>query len=74
MALGICNALGNRLLISALQQLPSILVYPFSGVVGLVITVVFSWTVWGEKITRIEIAGISIAAVAVGLINLRLRT
>ncbi len=71
-ALGLCNALGNRLLITALQQLPSILVYPFSSAVGLTMTVVFSWTVWGEKANRTEIAGISIAGVAVVLINIRL--
>ena len=70
--LGLVNAVGNRLLIAALRQLPSIVVYPFSSVVGLLITILFSLTVWRERITRVEIIGIAIASVSILLVNLGL--
>ncbi len=33
-ALGMCNAIGNLMLLAALRQLPSVLVFPFQSAIG----------------------------------------
>ena len=67
--LGLCNALGNLALIAALQQFPSVLVFPIIAVVGLVFVAVFARVVWGERINRYERMGMLVALGAVVLIN-----
>lgn len=68
--LGICNALANRALVEALQQLPGVLVFPFYSSVGLVFAAVFAGVVWGERISRIETVGMIVAVGAVVFINM----
>lgn len=68
-ALGLCNALSNLMLLAALQELPSVLVFPFQSAIGLVYVAVFARLVWGERIQRLEMAGMAVALVAVVLIN-----
>ena len=68
--LGLCNALGNLSLVTALRQLPSLLVFPFHSAVGLVYVAVFARVVWAERISRYEAVGMFITLVAVVLINL----
>jgi len=68
--LGLTNALANEALIDALQQLPSVIVFPFYSAVGLVIAALVSRAAWGERISRRELLGLSIAIVAVVLVNL----
>jgi drug/metabolite transporter (DMT)-like permease len=69
-AVGLSNALHNRLLIACLQILPSILVYPFFTTMGLIVTILVCWFLWGERINRREMIGTVIAAAGILLINL----
>lgn len=68
-AVGLTNGLNNRFLIASLQALPSIIVYPFFTTGALVFTILFSWTVWGERADRREMLGIGLAACGVVLMN-----
>lgn len=70
LALGLCNALGNRFLVIALSRVPGMLVYPFHAAVGILLTVLFSRLVWSERIGRPAAAGILLACGAVVLMNL----
>jgi drug/metabolite transporter (DMT)-like permease len=69
-AVGVCNALQNRFMITALQALPGTLVYPFSAAVGLVLTVAVARVAWRERFGRLGTAGIAVACVAIVLVNL----
>ena len=71
MGLGVCNALGNLLLVMALGQLPGFLVFPFQAAVGLALSAVVARLVWGERISRLETAGMAVAVVAVVFMNVR---
>ena len=68
--LGICNSVGNRLVIASLRTLPSMVVYPFFSAGALVFTIIFSLLVWKEKIARLETAGVILTFAAIVLINL----
>jgi len=68
-ALGMCNAIGNLMLLAALRQLPSVLVFPFQSAIGLIYVAIFARLVWGERIQRLEMAGMAVALAAVALIN-----
>jgi drug/metabolite transporter (DMT)-like permease len=70
-AVGLANAVQNRLLIACLQILPAILVYPFFTTVGLIVTILVCWLLWGERINRRETVGTVIAALGILLINLQ---
>jgi drug/metabolite transporter (DMT)-like permease len=69
-AIGVCNALQNRFMISALQRLPGTLVYPFTAAVGLVLTVAVARVAWRERFGGLAAAGIALAVVSVVLVNL----
>ena len=69
-AIGACNAVQNRFMISALQDLPGTLVYPFTAAVGLVITVAVARVAWRERFGALGAAGIALAVVAVVLVNI----
>ena len=69
-AVGACNALGNRFIVIALQQLPGTVVYPFYSAVGLVITVVVSRLAWRERFGPLGAAGMAIACLSIVLVNL----
>lgn len=68
--LGLCNALANLFLVSALDHLPSIVVFPFYSAVGVVFTTLFARLVWREQINRLESLGMALAMGAVVFINL----
>lgn len=68
--LGICNSVGNRLVIASLKTLPSMAVYPFFSAGALVFTILFSLIVWRERITRLETTGVVLTFAAIILINL----
>ena len=70
-AVGLSNAIQNRLLIVCLQILPGILVYPVFTSVGLISTILVCWFLWGERISRREAIGTVIAALGILLINLK---
>jgi drug/metabolite transporter (DMT)-like permease len=70
MAVGLCNAIANLALVAALRQLPGVLVFPFYSAVGVVLSALFAGLVWGERIRRLELAGMGVAVAAVVLINL----
>ena len=70
-ALGFCNALANLSLLGALRSLPSVVVFPFYSVVGLLYLHLFASLVWKERIRRLEAFGMGIALVAIALMNLR---
>jgi multidrug transporter EmrE-like cation transporter len=72
-AIGVCNALQNRLMVAALERLPGTVVYPFSAAVGLVLTVAVARVAWRERFGRLGTAGIALAGVAVVLVNLGAR-
>ncbi len=72
-AVGLSNAIHNRLLIACLQILPAILVYPFFTTVSLIFTILVCWFLWGERINRREMVGTVIAALGILLINLKLQ-
>lgn len=67
---GLCNALANLALVAALRQLPGVLVFPFYSAIGVVLSALFAGIVWGERIRRLELAGIGVALASVVLINL----
>ena len=69
-AVGVCNALQNRFMVTALQRLPGTLVYPFSAAVGLVLTVAIARVAWNERFGRLGTVGIAAACVAIVLVNL----
>jgi len=69
-AVGVCNAVQNRFMITALQQLPGTLVYPFTAACGLVLTVAVARVAWRERFGRLGAAGIAVACVAIVLVNL----
>jgi drug/metabolite transporter (DMT)-like permease len=69
-AIGACNAVQNRFMISALQELPGTLVYPFTAAVGLVLTVAVARVAWRERFGGVGAAGIALAVVAVVLVNI----
>ncbi len=69
-AIGVCNALQNRFMITALQRLPGTLVYPFTAAVGLVLTVAVARMAWRERFGALGAAGIALAVVSVVLVNL----
>jgi drug/metabolite transporter (DMT)-like permease len=69
--LGLLNAGSNLALITALRQIPSVLVFPFQGAVSLVLSCLAARLLWGERISRLEAVGMSIAVVSVIFINLR---
>ncbi len=68
--LGLCNALSNLSLVSALDRLPSIVVFPFYSAVAVVFTMIFARLVWQERINRLESLGMALAMGAVVFINL----
>jgi len=68
--LGLCNALANLFLVTALDQLPSIIVFPFYSAVGVALTTLFARLVWREQISRTESLGMALAMGAVVFINL----
>ncbi len=68
--IGVCNALQNRFMITALQRLPGTLVYPFTAAVGLVLTVAVARVTWRERFGALGAAGIALAVVSVVLVNL----
>lgn len=68
--LGLMNAGANLALVSALRQIPSVLVFPFQGAVGLVLASLLARTLWGERITRLEAAGMGVSVIAVVFVNL----
>jgi drug/metabolite transporter (DMT)-like permease len=68
--IGVCNALQNRFMISALQRLPGTLVYPFTAAVGLVLTVAVARVAWRERFGGLAAAGIALAVVSVVLVNI----
>jgi multidrug transporter EmrE-like cation transporter len=69
-AVGLCNAVASRFIVIALQKLPGIVVYPFYSAVGLLLTVVFSWMIWKERISALEAAGMAFALGSIVLVNL----
>lgn len=69
-ALGVCNALSNLAMVTALAQLPSVIVFPFWSSVSLVFTALFARLVWQERINRLETVGMMASLVAVALINI----
>lgn len=69
-ALGACNAIANVGLVAALQELSSVIVFPFYSAVGVVIASSFAAKVWGEQIRRREMTGMGVALAAVVLMNL----
>lgn len=69
--LGSCNISSNRLLLAALDRLPTMIVYPFFSAVGLTFTLLFSRIIWKEKITALETAGVVLTVLSLVLINLK---
>ena len=69
-AMGLCNGVSNRLIVASLERLPSVIVYPFLSSVGLVSTILVARIVWKEKLTGLELSGISLTLAAVILVNL----
>lgn len=70
LTIGVCNALQNRFMITALQRLPGTLVYPFTAAVGLVLTVAVARVAWRERFGALGAAGIALAVVSVVLVNI----
>jgi drug/metabolite transporter (DMT)-like permease len=68
--LGVCNALSNLAMVTALAQLPSVIVFPFWSSVSLVFTALFARLVWHERINRLETVGMMASLFAVALINI----
>jgi len=69
-ALGVGNALGNLTMVAALHELPGFLVFPFHSAVGLALAVIMARLIWGERMNRLETAGIAVALTAAVFINL----
>ena len=70
MAVGMCNALANRLIIVSLDGLPGIIIYPVYSAASLLLTIVFSRLAWKEKTSLFERTGMAFALVSIVLVNL----
>jgi len=68
--LGLVNAGANLALVSALRQIPSVVVFPFQGAVGLVLACLLARALWGERISRLEALGMGVSVIAVAFVNL----
>ncbi|MDZ7815592.1 MAG: EamA family transporter [Planctomycetota bacterium] len=67
---GVPNALSGLFLISALQLLPAIAVFPTAAAAGVVLLVLLGTFVWKEKLSKKALAGITVAVAAIVLVNL----
>ncbi|MCZ6676199.1 MAG: EamA family transporter [Candidatus Poribacteria bacterium] len=68
--LGLCNIYQNHFLLVALNRLPGMVVFPIANSSALVLTALFAWIVWHERLRRVVIVGILISVVALVFINL----
>jgi len=68
-ALGLANLLGNAALLMALQRLPGVVVFPVASSGGLVLAVLSSLVIWGERLQRPAQGGVALAVVALALIG-----
>ena len=68
--LGLWNTMGGFMLLVALRTLPSVVIFPFSSSVGLVLTTLVAMWVWGERFGKVGTVGMAIAVVAAVLINI----
>ncbi|GIX06966.1 MAG: hypothetical protein KatS3mg115_1369 [Candidatus Poribacteria bacterium] len=66
---GACNALQMFFLLTALEQLPGILVFPISACGTLLVTATVTVGLMGERPTRRIYAGLALSVVAVLLLN-----
>jgi len=67
--LGLANILTLITVLKALVYLPGTVVFPVMGALGLALTVGYAAVMWQEKPGRLGLIGISIAVVAVVLVN-----
>jgi len=70
-AVGVPNALSGLFLVSALQVLPGILVYPATAAAGVLLTVILGIALWREKLGIKGALGIAAAIIALVLVNLK---
>ena len=67
--LGVVNCMGGYMLISAMQSLPGMVVFPISGATSLLLTVLVARYVWREQLGPYARIGMAVTAVAVACIN-----
>lgn len=68
--LGFVNVVGNFSLLTALDTLPGAVVFPAASAGGVLVVVVSSWLLWGERLGRPALAGSLVAIPALVLMNL----
>lgn len=65
--LGLANTLSLFFLLRGLQALPATVFFPVSSTAVIGLNLFLVWLIWGEEITRRQLAGIFIAMAVVGL-------
>ena len=68
--LGSVNVVGNFALLAALEHLPGAIVFPVASAGGVMLVVVTSAALWGERLSRLALAGVALAVPALALMNL----
>jgi len=71
LALGVTNILNGIATLAALDVLPAIVFFPVSSAAGVILTTWAAVAFWKEKLTRVRLAGMAVAVIAVVLVNLR---
>jgi len=68
-AVGIPNALTGFFLVTALELVPGIVVFPVSAAAGVLLTVLLGMTIWREKLGIKGMIGIAVAVLSLILVN-----
>ena len=68
--LGACNLLATLFILLSLSVIPAVVHYPTSGSLIIACSVIVSWVLWSERVTKRQIAGLTLAVSVVVLANL----
>ena len=71
---GVANALSLLFMLLGLGVLPAVVYFPLTTSLGIVSVVVGAALLWSERITRRQLAGVSLALLVVVLVNLPARS
>ena len=69
-AVGVPNFMSARFLLAALTELPAFVAYPTYSVGAIVVISLFSFLLFREKLSKLQLAGVGIILAALVLLNL----
>lgn len=68
--LGVINYGSLEFILRAIRQLPGTVVFPVNNIAIVILAAVLGVTIWGERLSRLNQAGLGLAALALLLLNL----